>query len=465
MTNSLIHRFGLSVPLAFVLATLAGSIITACDPPRSDMLSDSSGASASADVGGPVHSAAKVGKPKSGDVVLAGGWTTGGRSSATAEFYDPTTGKFTSTGSMATTAGALSADLLNSGEILVAGGFGGKSKFTKKTVSTKVTGAATKNLQTYDPTTGLFTSTTDALITARMGATATTLPSGKVLIAGGVDATGVPLNTAEVFDRGSGATVVTSNAMGSARAFHTATLLSGKVLLIGGATDSTGNLTASADLYDPSTNKFTATGAMGTARGAHATVVLTSGPDSGKVLVVGGVIGSSAALSATQSAELYDPGTGKFTVVGAVMNDTRAFQSATVLANGDVLIVGGFSNFSSTVNGGTGSLMSLFGSTLKSAEIYDPTAVTFTCVPGKGLGGSVCKASMKMARAAHTATIFTAGPLAGEVLVAGGIGASAPNSTSTELSEAELYNPASNSFKKIANLKTARGLHVAILLP
>jgi hypothetical protein len=147
------------------------------------------------------------------------------------------------------------------------------------------------------------------------------------------------------------------------------------------------------------------------------------------------------------------------------MKDARAFPTATVLASCDVLIVGGFSNFVSTVDSGTGSLSSLFGSTLKSAEIYDPIKTTFTCVPGRGFGGSVCNASMRTARAAHSATLFTAGLKAGQVLLAGGIGASAPNSTSTELAVAELYNPATNSFKATGSLKTARGLHAAVLLP
>ena len=72
---------------------------------------------------------------------------------------------------------------------------------------------------------------------------------------------------------------------------------------------------------------------------------------------------------------------------------------------------------------------------------------------------------MKMARAAHTATLFASGPLAGEVLIAGGLGAKKPDSQSSELKEAELYDPTTNSFTKTAGLKEARGLHSAVLLP
>jgi hypothetical protein len=465
MTNAS-RWLGGSVGVALV--AIGMMLTTACDPPKD--LTPSASADASSPTAGTEASspfnAAKVGIPVSGDVVLIGGWSSGNKSTATAEFFDPATKKFKSTGSMATSAGALSADLLNSGGILVAGGFGGKSKFTKRTVSNAVTGAAITNLQTYDPTTGLFTAATAPLLTARMGATATTLASDKVLIAGGIDATGAPLDTAELFDPVAGTTAATVNTMGSARAFHTATLVGGKVLIVGGATDATADLTATADLYDPATNSFAPTvGAMGTARGAHAAVILTTGPDSGKVLIVGGITNSGGLLSAIFSAELFDPVATTFSPAANVMNDARAFPTATVLSSGDVLIVGGFTNFfSAQVNGATGSLNSLFGSTLKSAELYDPIATTFTCVPGSGFGGSLCLASMKVARAAHTATLFTGGPLAGQVLLAGGIGATKPNSTSSELSEAELYDPSTNQFKKTGSLKKKRGLHVAILL-
>lgn len=467
-------RFELRAVRTVMMIALGGLLAAACDPPKSQSTPSSSGGATAATERASTTAiqTAKVNLPSSGDVVLMGGWSSGGKSTATAEFYDPIKGKFLLTGSMAATAGALSAALLDSGKLLVAGGFGGKSKFTHKTISTSVTGSATTNLQTYDPLTGLFTATTSPLATARFGATATVLPSGKVLIAGGIDTTGTPLNTAEVFDPAAGTTSATVNTMGSARAFHTATLVGSKVLLVGGASDATGTPTATADLYDPVTNTFTPTiGMLGEPLGAHAAVVLNTGPDSGKVLIVGGITNISANLLPTNNIELYDPVAETFSTP-TQMKDFRAFPSATVLdTNGDVLIVGGFANFFSTVSSsaGSGSLMSLFGSTLKSAEIYDPITQTSACVPGKGFGGGLglnaCLASMKMARAAHTATLFTSVPLQHEVLIAGGIGASRPNSTSTELNEAELYNPATNAFKKTGSLKKARGLQAAILLP
>jgi hypothetical protein len=236
------------------------------------------------------------------------------------------------------------------------------------------------------------------------------------------------------------------------------------VLIAGGGTDNTGDLTNTADIYDPESNSFTPAGTMSIARAAHAAVLLESGLP-GRVLITGGVTGGSISVFPTQTAEVYDPLHKVFSPLSGQMNDARALHSATALANGKVLLVGGFTRFASTINGGSGTMSSLFGSTLKSAEIYDPVADTFTCVPGKGTGGQNCAAAMKIARAAHTATLFPSGPLEDQVLIAGGLGASKPNATSTELKEAELYNPTVNSFTKVGSLAVARGLHAAVLLP
>jgi hypothetical protein len=451
------------VHLGIALALLGSILAAACDPPRP---SDSpTGVSQSIEA----NSKAKIAIPASGDVVLIGGWSSGNKSTAAAEFFDPNTKKFSKTGSMAVSAGAGVAALVTmsaQSEILVAGGFGGSSKFTKKTVSQSISGAATSNLQLFDPQTGTFGAAVNLLM-PRLGATATALVSGKVLIAGGGDSSGNPANTAEVYDPATGMTAATANNMSSSRMFHTATLLNdGTVLLAGGATDNVGDLTATADIYDPSSNQFTpATGAMSIARAAHATVLLTTGTFAGKVVVTGGVANNSGLLSAQLAIELYDPASKRFGPFGN-LNDPRAFHTATELQNGQVLLVGGFSNFNASVAGATGNLFSLFGSNLSSAEVLDPDTQISTCVGGtNGKGGFSCSAAMKEGRGAHTATLFTAGPLQGEVLIAGGLGAKKPNSKASELKEAELYDPTTNSFAKTANMKVAQGLHTAILLP
>ena len=105
--------------------------------------------------------------------------------------------------------------------------------------------------------------TTGTLATARSSHTATLLPTGKVLVAGGFDSN--PLSSAELYDPATGAWTATGS-MDSARASHTATLLpSGQVLVAGG---DAGVITylSSAELYDPATGAWTATGSMGSAR-------------------------------------------------------------------------------------------------------------------------------------------------------------------------------------------------------
>jgi hypothetical protein len=117
-----------------------------------------------------------------GKVLAAGGSSDGPSAVAAAELYDPATGTWSTTGSMATARHAPAGLLLN-GKVLVTGGhsFG-----------------ALASTELYDPATGTW-STTGSMVTARQVHTATLLPTGKVLVAGGVDATGSALASAEIF--------------------------------------------------------------------------------------------------------------------------------------------------------------------------------------------------------------------------------------------------------------------------
>src|SRR5579863_542227 len=116
------------------------------------------------------------------------------------------------------------------------------------------------------------------------------------------------------------------------RSGHTATLLpTGKVLIAGGMRRNQ-DFYPSAELFDPATGKFQPTGAMHERRVGHVAVLLPSG----KVLIAGGWVGQGG----TDSAELYDPATGRFTII-AKMTTPRGRPSATLLQDGDVLIAGG----------------------------------------------------------------------------------------------------------------------------
>ena len=179
-----------------------------------------------------------------------------------------------------------------------------------------------------DPATGVWTPT-GPLSTVCYGQTATLLPSGKVLVAGGYN--GSYLSGAEVYDLASGTWAATGT-MISARMHHTATLLpSGKVLVAGG--EGTGyQVISSAELYDLATEKWTATGAMTAVHESHTAILLPNG----KILVAGGWIASSS-LSGT---ELYDSANGAWAASPA-LSTARSSHTATLLLNGNVLVAGG----------------------------------------------------------------------------------------------------------------------------
>jgi hypothetical protein len=220
---------------------------------------------------------------QNGKVLLAGGfvnsvWDYSGISGSynVATLYDSATGVFSETGNMTANRGDHTATLLANGKVLIAGG-----------ADQDQTGTGLASAELYDPGTGTFTQTASMAV-GRFLHTATQLQNGKVLIVGGaLTSTSDPVATAEVYDPVTGIFTMTG-AMATAREQHTATLLAdGRVLIVGGATSTgTGDLqpTATVEVYDPSTGSFSVTGSMAAARTYHTATLLPSG----KVLVAGG---------------------------------------------------------------------------------------------------------------------------------------------------------------------------------
>src|SRR4051812_19466211 len=133
-------------------------------------------------------------------------------------------------------------------------------------------------------------------------------------------------------------------ALSGGRYNHTATLLNdGRVLVAGGS--NTGAL-ASAQLYDPKTGTWSNAASMNVARAGQGAVRLDSDrPDSGNVLVAGGVKADGSTYTA--SAEVYDPSADRWTTVGE-MSTPRFQPTMTLLDDGRVLVAGGVGNDGAT---------------------------------------------------------------------------------------------------------------------
>ena len=307
--------------------------------------------------------------------------------------------EFQETGSLATARSSQTATLLPSGKVLVAGGDDGGS------------------CELYDPASGTW-ATTGSLIVPRAAHTATLLLTGKVLVAGGAG-----VSTTELYDPATGTWSATGS-LAQGRFFHTATLLAdGKVLVAAGFDTSFNGVLRSAELYDPASGTWSMTvGRMTRGRANHRATLLADG----KVLVAGG--NNVGGTQEFKSAELYDPASGTWSMTGD-LTTARSRPSMTLLRNHQVLVAGG-QNFSS----GEGNLAS--------TELYDPVSGTWSRT-----------GDLPLAIWGHTATLLPNGL----VLVTGGI-------SSTIVANAEIYNPKMGVWSPTNQLTIPRWLHTATLL-
>lgn len=291
---------------------------------------------------------------------------------------EPTSvGAWSVTGGLATARSAHTATLLNgTGDVLVVSG---------------------TTAEVFNPYSNV-SAPTGAPLYERTKHTATALPSGKVLVAGGWIGS-APLywrRTAEVYDQATGSWTATSNTMSTPRGNHTATLLdSGKVLVVGGY--STEGETATAELYDPATNTWSPAASALTASDSHAATPLYSG----KVLVTGGKTYASGAL---RNAQEYDPATNTWSPV-ALMPRARSGHVAVRLYSGTVMVLGGGHD---------------------AVDFYDPYNAT-PWYPGPTLAGGA---------SAISATLL----YSGEVLVTHSTG------------QASLYDPSANAWLSAGSL-------------
>jgi Galactose oxidase, central domain/Kelch motif len=176
-----------------------------------------------------------------GRVLFAGGTNGNDQDQATAELYDPATGVWTATGSMVEARAGHTATLLGDGRVLVAGG------------ARSYSGKALPTAEIFDPGTGTW-SETGSMVEALADFSATLLPDGTVLVAGGSqpgDGVSIASTSAELFDPGTRTWRATAT-MAAARYGHSATLLpDGTVLVAGGHGTAAFDDLDSAEMYRP----------------------------------------------------------------------------------------------------------------------------------------------------------------------------------------------------------------------
>jgi len=314
-------------------------------------------------------------------------------------------GTFTPTGNMTTPRSQHSATLLPDGRVLIAGGGSGNTSIFAST-------------EIYDPDAGIFRAGASMSVARRMH-TATLLPDDRVLIVGGYGSGGA-LASAEIFDPVTG-TFSQTGSLISARGFHTAILLStGKVLIIGGYGTNAYPDVAPAELYDPASGTFANAGAYVGRGGCDfcAPSVLLS---DGSVLFPG-----------QYPAQLYDPAHDAFSTAGLMIND---LSTAALLTNGKVLFAGG----------------EPIGR-VADAELYDPATRTF-----------VATGSMASRRVWHSLTLLPNGM----VLAAGGETDSCTDRScffAGSVATAELYDPVAGAFVATGSMTAARETHTATVL-
>lgn len=232
-------------------------------------------------------------------------------------------------------------------------------------------------------------------IAAREDHTATLLPNGRVLVAGGRNP--IPIDATELFDPVRGVFTALPT-LSAPRAHHTATLLrDGRVLLTGGFVDED-EPPLGAEIFDPEDESFTSVGPMVDGRRQEHTATLL--PD-GRVLIAGGAV-------ATSSVELFDPETDTF-APSTDLAQSRFRHTATLLVDGRVLFVGGEGP----------------GGDLGQAELYDPIAQTTSITD-----------SLAQPRAEHLTALLDDG----RVLVVAG------SNDGADVQDAEVWDPNGESF-------------------
>lgn len=278
-----------------------------------------------------------------GRVLICGGADATGAVLSSCEIYDPATNSYTATGSMGSARILHAACLLNDGRVLVAGGTSSLVDVTTAITSTL------SSCEVYDPNTGNW-SGAPGIGGRRLAPALTLLPNGQAMVSGGVQVGfifGIPVSassTTAVQRWTPGGSWSGGPNMSQGRAGHhynQVRLNDGRILMTGGinvpsllgATNAAP--IAGAEIYNPTTNSWAA-GSMGGARALHSASVMANGD----VVVCGGAQGTLTLPTPIADVERFDPGTNTWSGLPA-LSTPRSSHAAAVMPDGTLLLFGG----------------------------------------------------------------------------------------------------------------------------
>jgi N-acetylneuraminic acid mutarotase len=314
----------------------------------------------------------------------------------------PSMGKWTQTGSMHFARVGAPATLLPNGKVLVEG----------------CDLASGKTAELYNPARGKWT-TTGSMHVARCDQSATLLPNGDVLVAGGLGQANVVNSSAEIYDPRTGLWHFVKH-MNSTRYSSTINVLPNGEVIVAGGNAINGIPRDSADIFNPATGTWNAAASLNLSRNSHSSAMLQDGD----VLVMGGFTQNN---SLTLTSELYDPASDTWSPTGSTEQQSLRMVS---LLTGEVL------STDEPGNRPTGT----------TSELYDPSTGKWTPTRGK----------MRFPRANDAVTRLSND----SVLVSGGCF----GILCTFVARAELYDPANQTWSLDAQLITPRESHSAALL-